>query len=53
MKLLQILKSPFKLGVNYRMNGEPVANQTRKLKDLKVIFQDQESFDQMDQEQMS
>lgn len=51
MKPLAIGKSPVVLNLgNYQMTGEPVINQTRKLKDLKEIFHDQEAFDQLDQE---
>jgi len=54
MKHLEICKSPVELNLkNYQMKGDPVINQTRKLKDLKGIFQDQEAFDQMDQEQLA
>ena len=54
MKPLAIGKSPVDLNLgNYQMTGEPVINQTRKLKDLKEIFHDQEAFDQLDQEQLA
>jgi glucose-6-phosphate isomerase, archaeal len=54
MKHLEICKSPVELNLkNYQMTGEPVINQTRKLKDLKGIFQDQEAFNQMDLEQLA
>lgn len=54
MKHLQILKSPAELNLqNFLMTGEPIINQTRKLKDLEGIFQDQEVFDQLDQEQLA
>ncbi|HYX05974.1 MAG TPA: glucose-6-phosphate isomerase family protein [Bacteroidales bacterium] len=35
------------------MKGEPVVSQMRKLKDLKGIFQDVNSFDQMNKEQLA
>lgn len=54
MKHLQILRSPVELDLNnYALKGEPVINQIRKLKDLTGIFQDQETFDQMDMEQIA
>lgn len=54
IKHLKISKSPVILNLfNYSINGEPIINQTRQLKDLKGIFQDQEVFDQMDQEQLA
>ena len=41
MKHLEIGKSPVELNLkNYQMTGESINNQTRKLKDLKGIFQD-------------
>jgi len=54
MKHLQILRSPVELDLNnYALKGEPVSNQTRKLKDLSGIFLDQEAFDQMGPEQIA
>lgn len=38
---------------NGQMTGNPIINQTRKSKDLKGIFRDQEVVDQMDQEQLA
>ena len=41
MKDLTICKSPVELNLkNYQLAGGPIINQTRKLKDLKGIFQD-------------
>lgn len=54
MKHLQILKSPVELDLkDYAISGDPIINQTRKLKDLEGIFQDQEAFDLMDPEQLA
>jgi len=53
MKHLEIGKSPVVLNLdNYNMEGEPVINQIRKLKDLPGIFLDQVSFEQMNPEQL-
>ena len=38
---------------DYRMKGEPVVSQLRKIKDLKGIFQDDKAFGQMDTEQIA
>jgi glucose-6-phosphate isomerase, archaeal len=52
MKHLKISKSPVELNPeNFKMTGAPVINQVRKLKDLSGIFQDQEAFNFLDQEQ--
>lgn len=54
MKHLQILKSPVNLNsANYDMTGEPVINQTRKLKDITGIFDDEKAYQEMDQEQLA
>ena len=54
MKHLKIGKSPVELNLkNYHLAGEPIISQTRKLKDLKGIFKNQEAFNQMDQEQLA
>ena len=54
MKHLEICRSPVELNLrDYQMAGEPIINQTRKLNDLRGIFQDQEAFDQMNAEQMA
>jgi glucose-6-phosphate isomerase len=51
---LEIFKSPVELSLtNYALKGDPIRYQTRKLKDLTGIFQDQEAFNQMDQEQLA
>jgi len=54
MKHLQILKSQVELDLkDYKMIGEPTVNQTRKLKDLTGIFQDDNAFSEIDLEQMA
>jgi glucose-6-phosphate isomerase len=54
IKHLKISKSPVILNLfNYSITGEPIINQSRQLKDLRAIFQDQEVFDQIDQEQLA
>jgi len=54
MKNLEIKKSPVELNLaNYAMQGEPVINQVRKLKDIPGIFQDEKAFAEMDQEQLA
>lgn len=54
MRHLQIIKSPVELNLqDYQMTGEPLINQTRKLKDLAGIFQDREAFNLMDPEQLA
>ena len=53
MKHLEMVKSPVKLNLNdYKMIGEPVINQVRKLKDIPGIFQDEKVYHKMDQEQL-
>jgi glucose-6-phosphate isomerase, archaeal len=53
MNHLKILKSPVKLNSdNYELSGDPVINQTRKLKDIPGIFQDLKAYTDMDQEQL-
>lgn len=52
MKHLQILKPTVELRLkDYAMTGNPVISQTRKLKDLRGIFQDEKTFAKMDPEQ--
>lgn len=52
MQHLRIMNSPVDLNPqNYKMTGEPVVNQLRKLKELPGVFQDQGCFDRMDPEQ--
>jgi glucose-6-phosphate isomerase len=52
MNHLKILKSPIKLNPdNYELSGEPVINQTRKLKDIPGIFADEKAYTYMDLEQ--
>ncbi len=54
MKHLKIGNSPVELNrANYQMTGDAVINQTRKLKDLNGIFQDQDAFDKLNQEQLA
>jgi glucose-6-phosphate isomerase, archaeal len=54
MKHLEICKSLVELNLNnYQMTGEPVINQTRKLKDIPGIFQDEKAFAEMDQDQLA
>ena len=54
MKHLKIGNSPVELNrANYQMTGDAVNNQTRKLKDLNGIFQDQEAFDKFNPEQLA
>lgn len=53
MKHLAILKSPVELTLgNYNLAGDPVINQTRKLKDIPGIFADVKAYTDMDQEQL-
>ncbi|WP_445734903.1 glucose-6-phosphate isomerase family protein [Mariniflexile sp.] len=53
MKHLQIKKSPVELGLDdYRMTGDPIINQTRKIKDILGIFQDEKAFSNMSQEKL-
>lgn len=54
MKHLEILKSPVELCLNnFAMTGEPIINQTRKLKDIPGIFTDEKAFLKMDQEHLA
>jgi glucose-6-phosphate isomerase len=54
MKHLEIMKSPVELNLkNCQMTGEPVINQTRKLKDISGIFGDEKAYAKMDQEQLA
>ena len=53
MNHLEIGKSPIALNLNnYNMQGEPIINQIRQLKDLPGIFFDHQSFDKMKPEQL-
>ena len=53
MNHLQILKSTVELNLkDYTMTGNPITNQIRKLKDLTGIFQDQNTYDLMNPEQL-
>ncbi|MBN2815007.1 MAG: glucose-6-phosphate isomerase [Bacteroidales bacterium] len=50
---LMINKSPVILDlINYSLKGDPIINQLRRLKDLKGVFQNEEVFNQLDQEQL-
>jgi glucose-6-phosphate isomerase len=54
MKHTEILKSQVELNLrNYQLSGEPIINQTRKLKDLKGIFLDEKAYSETDQEQLA
>lgn len=54
MEHLQLKKTPVELDPgNYRLKGDPVINQTRKLKDLSGIFQDEKAFTRLDPEQIA
>lgn len=53
MKHLEICKSPVELNLeNYHITGEPIINQTRKLKDIPGIFQNKKTYDLMNPEQL-
>jgi len=50
----KISNSPVELNLtNYRMTGEPVINQIRKIKDIPGIFADEKAYSEMDQEQLA
>ena len=52
MEHLKIIRTPVELSLkDYKLNGEPVISQRRKLKDLAGIFRDEEAFSAMDLEQ--
>ncbi len=54
MKHFEILKSPVELNLtNYNMTGDPVINQTRKIKDIPGIFLDQKAYLEMDHERLA
>lgn len=49
-----IIQSPVKVSLsNYNLKGDPVINQTRKIKDLIAIFQNREAFSKADPEQLA
>jgi glucose-6-phosphate isomerase, archaeal len=48
---LKIVNSPVSIDGLHQIHGEPVINQTRKLKDIQNIFKQQEFFKSMDMEQ--
>jgi len=53
MKHLEVVNSPVALSLaDFSLNGVPVINQTRKIKDLSLIFQDEKAFAEMNPEQM-
>lgn len=52
MRHLQIKESPVSLNLNkYKLKGDPIINQSRKLIELTGIFHDINSFEQMEAEQ--
>lgn len=54
MKHLEILKSPVRIDLgNYAISGEPIIDQTRKIKNIPGIFQDEKARSEMDQEQLA
>jgi len=54
IKHLSLTKSPVVLNLaNYDMQGEPVINQTRKLKDIQGIFAGEKAYSEMDKEQLA
>lgn len=54
IKHLSLTKSPVVLSLaNSDMQGEPVINQTRKLKDIQGIFKDEKAYSEMDKEQLA
>lgn len=54
IKHLSLTKSPVTLNLaDYDMQGEPIINQIRKLKDIKGIFADEKAFGEMDKEQIA
>ena len=51
---MKITKSPVGLDlINYHMEGDPIINQTRKIKDLTGVFRDKTAFDLMDPEKLA
>ena len=53
-KHLHVGKTPVNLNLaNYKMEGEPVIFQTRKLKDITGIFKDTQALEKMDMEQLA
>ncbi len=54
MKHLEIGKSSVEMKLDqYEMNGDPIVNQIRKIKDIPGIFQDEKAYSKMDQEQLA
>ncbi len=53
MKHLKVANSPVALSLSdFSLQGDPVINQTRKIKDLSGIFRDEKAFNGMDPEQL-
>ncbi len=53
-KHLHVGETPVNLNLaNYKMEGEPVIFQTRKLKDITGIFKDTQALEKMDMEQLA
>jgi glucose-6-phosphate isomerase len=53
MKYLKVVNSPVALSLtDFSLNGDPVINQTRKIKDLSGIFHDAKAFVEMNPEQL-
>jgi len=54
IKHLNVTQTPVALNLtNYEMTGEPVVNQTRKLKDIPGIFADEKAYSEMDPDQLA
>lgn len=54
MKHLEILKSPVEPGHNNcNLAGEPIINQTSRIKGIPVIFQDEKEYTELDKEQLN
>lgn len=54
IKHLRLVQTPVQINLNnYQMQGEPVINQTRKLKDIPGIFTDEKAYSEMDSEQLA
>ncbi len=49
----KIKQSPVKINLtNFNLNGDPIINQTRILKDLSGIFKDEQAYENLDPEQV-
>jgi glucose-6-phosphate isomerase, archaeal len=52
MAHLKIARTPVELSLkDFQLGGKPIVNQTRKIKDLTGIFQDQKAIDKIDPDQ--